>query len=123
MTKKYKLRKKHFVTLADGTKLYQIKALKNFGNVIKGDLGGYVESEENLSQEGEAWVYNKAKVYGQARVFGDAWVFGYARVYGRAWVYNNARVYNKAKVYDEAKVSGYTRIFWDTPDSGDDQVN
>ena len=54
-----------------GVTLYRIRAvraIKAFG-VKKGDLGGYVEKEENLSQSGNAWVY------------GDAWVSGNARVY------------------------------------------
>ena len=42
--------------------LYRIKALKDFGNVKKGDLGGYVEREENLSHSGDCWIYDKAKV-------------------------------------------------------------
>lgn len=39
-----------------GKKLFQIKALINFGNVKAGELGGYVEKEENISCEGNAWV-------------------------------------------------------------------
>ena len=54
-----------------GRKLYQIKALKDFGNVNKGDLGGYIEKEGNLSQEGNCWVSGNAQVYGNAKVFGN----------------------------------------------------
>lgn len=61
-----------------GTTLHRIKALKDFGNVKKGELGGYVESEYNLSQIGNCWVY------GNARVCGDAELCGNARVYGNA---------------------------------------
>ena len=43
-----------------GTALHRIKALKDFGNVKKGELGGYVESEHNLSQEGNCWVCGNA---------------------------------------------------------------
>ena len=49
-----------------GTTLHRIKALKDFGNVKKGELGGYVESERNLSQEGNCWVCGNAKVCGDA---------------------------------------------------------
>ena len=69
-----------------GTTLYRIKALISFRNVSAGDLGGFVEKEENLDQSGDAWVYGDAMVYGNARVSGDAWVCGNARVYGNAWV-------------------------------------
>ena len=43
-----------------GRKLFRIKALVSFGNVKIGDLGGYIEKEENLSQEGNAWVSGNA---------------------------------------------------------------
>ena len=67
-----------------GRKLFRIKALVSFRNVQVGDLGGYVESEKNLSQSGDAWVYGDAEVYGNARVYGDAEVCGNAEVCGDA---------------------------------------
>lgn len=73
-----------------GTALHRIKALKDFGNVKKGELGGYVESERNLSQEGNCWVYGNAEVYGNAWVCGNAEVFGNAKVYSNAEVCGNA---------------------------------
>lgn len=63
-----------------GRILHRIKALKSFSDVEEGDLGGYVEKEDNLDHSGEAWVSGDARVYGNARVYGDA------RVYGNAWV-------------------------------------
>ena len=61
-----------------GITLFQIKAEISFGNVSKGELGGYIEKEENLSQEGNAWVSGDARVFGDAMVSGDARVSGYA---------------------------------------------
>ena len=50
----------------DGRKLYRIKALKSFylcGLTVKaGALGGYIEKEENLSQEGNAWIHGNASI-------------------------------------------------------------
>jgi hypothetical protein len=63
-----------------GHKLFQIKALKNFGSIKAGDLGGYIEKEENLSHDGRAWVYNNAKVYDNAEVCGDAKIYDNAEV-------------------------------------------
>ena len=60
-----------FVTFL-GKKLFRIKALVSFGDVKEGELGGFVEKEENLEQSGNAWVYGDAWVYGNARVYGDA---------------------------------------------------
>ena len=82
-----------------GTTLHRIKALKDFGNVKKGELGGYVkkgelggyvESEYNLSQIGNCWVYGNARVCGDAELCGNAWVYGNAEVCGNARVYGNA---------------------------------
>ena len=75
-----------FITNIFGTKLFRIKALIEFGNVKAGELGGFVEKEENLNHEGNAWVYGNAEVYGNARVYGNASVYGDARVCGDARV-------------------------------------
>ena len=64
-----------FITNIFGAKLFRIKALVEFGNVKAGELGGYVEKEENLSQCGNAWVYGNAEVCGDALVCGDARVY------------------------------------------------
>ena len=52
--------------------LHRIKAVRSFGNVQEGDLGGWIESEENLSHSGDAWVYGNARVYGNAQVSSNA---------------------------------------------------
>ena len=102
-----------------GRKLFQIKALVSFGDVTAGDLGGYIEKEENLSHDGDAWVYGNARVSGDAlvcgdaRVYGDALVCGDARVYGDAWVSGNARVSGDARVYGNAWVYGNARVSGD----------
>ena len=58
----------------NGTALYRIKALIDFGDVKASDLGGYVEKEENLSQSGNAWVYGNALVCDDAWVSNNAWI-------------------------------------------------
>ena len=76
----------------EGRTLHRIKALKSFSNVEEGELGGYVEKEDNLDQRGDAWVYGDARVYGNAQVYGDARVSGNAQVCGDARVYGDAWV-------------------------------
>ena len=66
MNKKYELTNETQVFF--GRTLYRIRALISFGNVKAGDLGGWIEKEENLAQDGDAWVS------GDARVYGNAWV-------------------------------------------------
>ena len=95
-----------FVTNVFGKKLFRIKALVAFGNVEKGELGGFIEKEDNLSHGGDAWVSGNARVFGDARVSGDAWVSGNARVFGNAWVFGNAQVFGNARVFGNAWVFG-----------------
>ena len=66
--------------------LYRIRALRAFGTVAAGDLGGYVASTDNLSQDGNAWVTDNARVADRAEVTDNALVAGHA------WVTGNARV-------------------------------
>ena len=61
-----------------GITLFQIKAEASFGAITKGELGGYIEKEANLSVSGNAWVY------GDAMVYGNAWVYGDARICAKA---------------------------------------
>ena len=116
------------ITNALGKKLFRIKALVEFGDVKAGELGGYVEKEGNVSQDGNAWVYEDAAVYGDARVYedaavyGDAKVCGDARVYGNAQVYGDARVYGYAWVYGDAEVSGNAWVYGDAAVSGGARV-
>ena len=103
-------------------KLFRIRALKDFGCVKAGDLGGYVESENNLSQENNCWIDNNASVYGDAVVSGNAWVFDDAEVYGNARVYENAEVYGEARVFDNAEVFGKAWVYENASVLGDAKV-
>ena len=66
--------------------LHRIRATVAFGIVEVGDLGGWIEKEENLSHEGKAWVCGDAKVWGNAKVCGDAEVWGNAKVFSASHV-------------------------------------
>lgn len=63
MNKKYKLTDKKFVPELNKD-LWQIEALCDFGNVKKGERGGWIEKESNLNNETDenAWVYGNAKI-------------------------------------------------------------
>ena len=73
--KKYELLVDDTITFF-GVQLFRIKALISFSGIEKGELGGYVASEKNLSQSGNAWVSGDARVSGNAEVSGDARVSG-----------------------------------------------
>ena len=95
MDKKYELTDKTLEI--DGHTLHRIKALKDFGDVKKGELGGFVESEDSLSHEGNCWVYDEGEVYDKSVVREDAKIKGHSKVIG-------------SEIYGSAEVSGYARV-------------
>ena len=128
MEKKYILTDET-ITLRCSVILHRIKAIRSFGNVKEGDLGGWIEKEDNLSHEGDCWVfdngmvcdnakvYDNANVYGNAKVSNNACVYGNAKVYGNSYILLNSRVCDNAKigdnaiVYDNAHVYGNVQVY------------
>lgn len=104
MDKKYELTNET-ITIDDHV-LHQIRALIDFAEVKAGELGGFIESEDNLSHDGHAWVHPVAYAYGNARVHGDARICGHAAVSGNAEVFGNAYVIGHAHVLGDAHVYG-----------------
>lgn len=95
-----------------GVSLYRIQYLRDVGDWIKeGSLGGYIEKESCLSQDGESFVGGNAYVFGDSevvengKVYGRAWIQGKSIVRGNASVFDNATIYNSI-VEDNAKVFG-----------------
>ena len=91
--------------------LHRIRAVAEFGLVKIGDLGGWIEKEENLSHEGKAWIWGNAEVCGDAKVWGNAEVCGDAKVWGNAKVCGDAKVWGNAEVWGNAKVCGDAKVF------------
>lgn len=122
-------------------KLYRIVALRDFADVKKGEKGGHIESEYNLSHDGDCWVYgpkvnlNEAYtvildeadsvIYGNARVYGNAKVHGRvgdnAHVFGDAkicmnprfsyCISGNAKIYGNAEIYDFVHIYGNAQVY------------
>lgn len=109
MEKKYEILKDQAITM-NGSTIYRIKALKNFGDVEAGDMGGFVESEDNLSHEGPCWIYGDAMVYHKAKVKDNAIIRDYVHVFNNARVMENAIVEGHARVSDDSTVFGNARV-------------
>lgn len=111
--KKYELVKDDMLEIGEGhyaIVLYRIRALKDFSDVKKGDLGGFVEKEENLSHEGTAWVYDGAKVCGDAYVSEDAQIHGGTVISGHARVYGNTYTAGDVQLRGNARVFGTVKL-------------
>jgi len=132
MNKKYELLKDDTIEV-EGRTLYRIRALNKFKlypllEVLPGELGGYIENEDNLSHESTCWIYGDAMVYHNAKVKDNAIVRGYthvynksqvlqnaiveghARVFGESYVFGNARVKDNGNVFDHARVNGFAIV-------------
>lgn len=109
--------------------VYRIRAIKDIpvaeDHVVKaGTLGGFVENESNLSQQGLCWIYDEAVVYGGAIVSGKANVRDYAQVSGNARICKNAHVYGQAVIAGNVTVRGHAWIAGDAfiTATADDQL-
>ena len=109
MKKKYQLTGET-KQLDNGIVLHRIEALIDFNNVKKGDKGGWIEKESNLSQVGNCWVFDNAVVCAYAVVCDNAIVCDNALVCGSANVRDNANVCDNAWVCAYAVVRGDARV-------------
>lgn len=101
--------------LDDGVEVHRIVAVTDFKDlngetVNAGDLGGCIESEKNLSQDGIAWVRVTAIVCGNAVIKDNALISNDAVVSGNAKITGNARVKGHAKVRGDAQVRGHAEV-------------
>ena len=118
--------------VVNGVTLHRIEYIKAFADIQVGDKGGWIEKEDNLSQDGnacvygDACVYDYAHVYGDARIYGDAYVYGNARVCGDAWVSGDARVFGNAYVsnmrfHKTAQVEEYCKVIAELQEKWDSE--
>jgi len=89
-----------------GRTLKQIRALRDFGNVKAGDIGGWIEKEKNLSHSGDCWVYDEAIVCDAAVVRGAAAARDFAAIIESAVVKDSAIVRDSAIMRGSAVIGG-----------------
>jgi len=100
----------------------RIKALKSFGDVKEGEVGGFIDTESNLSHEGDCWVYDNAQVSDGARLTDNATARDNCRIDGQAWIWGNAKISGDAVVDDYAQISGYAKIYESAKVIGDAKI-
>ena len=112
MEKKYKLLENETKEFY-GRTLYRVKALKSFGNVKAGDLGGFIEKEMNLSHCGDCWVYGEAMVIEDGRLFENAMAYGNALIAGDACASGNSRIFEYGELFGSAEIFDFVKLFGD----------
>jgi len=111
MGKKYELLKDDTVRTSDGETLYRIRALQNIWlSAYEGQLGGYIQSEDNLSHYGNCWVGNTARVWEDARIFHNARVMDCAEVSGHVRAGEEARIDGGAQVWGCVHLLGHANV-------------
>ena len=89
--------------------LHRIRALQDIGNDVKaGDLGGFVESESNLSfEEGDdAWIYDDAIACDRSHVNKQAQLRDNAMIRNTAYISEGARMCGESRAEDDSYVRG-----------------
>ena len=98
--KKYKILMDKKNTIEwEGHILYRIKALRNFGNVKKGDIGGFVESEYNLSHEGNCWIFDNAKAMDNSRIYDNSKMYNNSEMVGNSEMWGNSILKGRENLY------------------------
>ena len=118
----------------EGRTLYRIRALKDFADVKKGKLGGWVQTEDNLSQEGYCWVYNNAKCMDNARMYDNSTMFDrsemhdntimydYSRMYGNSAMYDYSRMFSNSLMFGNSELKGNAKLYGKLVSSVDDFI-
>lgn len=88
-----------------GRTLHRIQALRSFGKVRKGDLGGWIEKEYNLDPyySGIAWAWDESKIYDWAQLDGIT--------SGNVELRDNAKILSYGTVMGNCVVSDYAQIY------------
>jgi NDP-sugar pyrophosphorylase family protein len=103
-----------------GRIVYRIKAVRRVNWLVpKGRIGGYVESENNLSHHGECWIDGNAAAIESARVSHNAELVCNATAMGQARISGSAKLLDDVIVKDRARVGGKTWILHGARIEGD----
>lgn len=89
--------------------LHRIRALRDIGSEVKaGDLGGFVESESNLSAEAgdDAWIFDDAIAAGEGYVDKGSVLRDRAVVCDNAYVSHSTEMSGDSRAEDDAYLRG-----------------
>lgn len=87
--------------------LHQIKALMDFKDIKKGQLGGFVQHVENIQDL--AWVGDEAMLFGNAIISGTSQLKGVSQAFDNAIISGDSEISGHSRIYDKATISG---DFW-----------
>lgn len=107
--KKYEIIKTDYIEYKN-RKLFRIKAIRNFSYIRKGELGGYVQNENNLSHAGECWAFDNSKILDNAIVKDNAQICDDVILQDNAIVEDNAFIAGTMSIKDDVIIKGDAQI-------------
>ena len=108
--RKYVLLDDDVIIAPNGRVCYRIKAIKDFGYIAAGQLGGYVQNIHSLSQSGNCWVADNAVIWGGGHVYEDAIIRENAQVFEKAIVQGKSVVSGGCLIGGAAKIEGTAQV-------------
>ena len=86
----------------EGHILHRIKALRDFNDVREGDIGGYVENENNLSHKGSCWIYDEAKAMDNSRMYDNSIICDYSTMYDNSTMHDNSIMHDNSLMFNNS---------------------
>ena len=95
-----------------GHTLHRIRALRDFGDIRKGDIGGFVENENNLSHKGNCWIYDDAKAMDNSIMYDNSRICDKSELHDDSEMYGDSELNNQVKLYGKlfSKVDEFIEI-------------
>ena len=104
--------------VVDGVKFYHIRYLVDVKPYVKvGDVTGWIQSEDNLSDYDNSVVLDNACVGGRVKVSNNSVVSG------NAYVFVNGRIYYHCDIGDDVVIKGSDVVIYDSKISGNVVIN
>src|SRR3990167_10470617 len=117
--------------LHNNSLVHRIVALREIKNNYKLTdkffIGGWIESEMNMSQEGECFIYDECIQYqnsyrkDNAVEYGNSRQFGYSQQYGSSCQSGNSQQYGNSRQYGSSRQYGNSQQYGSSCQSGNSQ--
>ncbi len=112
-SKKYMLAKDEFRVEPNGVILYRVKALRDIPNIYrtvkKGEWGGFVQSESNLDQYSDSWIFDDSVAKDNAQIRGRSAITNGSIVCDNSLISNSAILINSF-AFGRSSVCGRAKI-------------
>jgi len=94
--------------LYNGVTLHQIRAVSTSAIYYEGAIGGWIQSEKNLSHDDTAWIHPDAHVYGKVVVKGKTFIKN-SEISGDGVINGNISIFDSI-IHEKFYISGFMHM-------------